>query len=495
MISGVLNPDLNFQFMHLQFTIGRIIDRLLIRIIIPLIIILLPLRVFAQRDSIKYEASILGLASSGTYSPFWLQSNQYGKVSSAPTSADISFGINKDFGHKTGLFDYGFKANLLMQTNASKTTGYFHEYYAKVRLLVFDLIVGAREEQLGNQDSTLSCGGFLFSQNAQPMPKITVGIEHFTPVPFTHGFLEIKGAISHGWFTDNIYDQNVFLHHKYAYLKLGGKFPVHLQYGLDHVAQWGGTIPGWGQQPTKFNDYIDIFLGRSGGSDASRSDQINALGNHIISQSMRLDVDISDFIISGYWQNLSEDGPIRVIWNTMNLPDGLWGISIRNKNFPFIKGIVYEYLNTTDQSGPYHDKDGIIFGGGDNYFNGEYQTGWSYYSRTIGTPFITSPIYNKNGIISIVNNRVQVHHFGIEGDIYGYQYKALSSFSKNYGTYSNPYPEMIRNTSLMLEVNKQIPKLLNINIGCKIGADVGKLYGNSVGVQISLMKSGNLFHY
>jgi hypothetical protein len=481
--------------MHLQFTIGRIIDRLLKRKIIPLVLILLPLGVYAQRDTIMYEAGILGLASSGTYSPFWLQSNQYGKVSSAPTSADISIGINKDFGHKTGLFAYGFKANLLLQTYDSKTTVYFHEYYAKARLLVFDLIVGAREEQLGNQDSTLSCGGFLFSQNAQPMPKITVGIEHFTPVPFTHGFLEIKGAISHGWFTDNIYDQNVLLHHKYAYLKLGGKFPVHLQYGLDHVAQWGGYIPGWGQQPTKFNDYIDIFLGRSGGSDANISDQINALGNHIISQSMRLDVDISDFKISGYWQNLSEDGPIRVIWNTMNLPDGLWGISIRNKNFPFIKGIVYEYLNTTDQSGLYHDKDGIIYGGADNYFNAEYRTGWTYFSRTIGTPFISSPLYNSDGNVSILNNRVQVHHFGIEGDIYGYQYKALSSFSKNYGTYSNPYPEMIRNTSLALEVNKQIPKLLNINIGCKIGADVGKLYGNSVGVQISFRKTGNLFHY
>jgi hypothetical protein len=481
--------------MNLQFSIGRIILRLLKRIIILLIIILFPLGISAQRDTIKYDAGMLGLVSSGTYSPFWLQSDEYGKISSGPTSADFYIGIHKDVGFKTGLFDYGFKANVLLQTFDGKTTVYFHEYYAKARLLVFDLIVGAREEQLGNQDSTLSCGGFLFSQNARPMPKITVGIEHFTSVPFTNGFLEIKGAISHGWFTDNIYDRNVLLHHKYLYLKVGGKFPVHLQYGLDHVAQWGGYIPGWGQQPTGLHDFIKIFLGESGGSDANRSDQINALGNHIISQSMKLDVDISDFKVSGYWQNLSEDGPIRVIWNTMNRPDGLWGITIRNKNFPFIKGILYEYLNTTDQSGPYHDKDGIVYGGSDGYFNGEYQTGWTYFSRTIGTPFITSPLYNKNGIVSIVNNRVQVHHFGIEGDIYGYRYKALSSFSKNYGTYGGPYPEMIQNTSMALEVNKQFPKLLNINIGCKIGADFGKLYGNSVGVQISFTKTGNLFHY
>jgi hypothetical protein len=495
MIFGVLNPDLNLQFMHLQFTIGRV-GFIFKRIIIPLIIIMLPFWVHAQNDTIKYDVGMLGVASTGVYSPFWIQSIQYGKIASTANSADILVGINKDFVQKSRLFDYGFKANLLLHTYNNNTTAYFHEIYAKARFLVFDLIVGVREDHLGNQDSTLSCGGFLFSQNARPMPKITIGIEHFTAVPFTQGFLEIKGAISHGWFTDNIYTSNLLLHHKYAYLKLGGKLPVHFQYGLDHVAQWGGIVPIYGQQPAGLSDFISIFLGHAGGTDATRNDQLNALGNHIISQSMKLYVDIADFKISGYWQNISEDGPIREIWNTMNIPDGLWGISIRNAKFPFVKGILYEYLNSTDQSGPYHDKDGIIYGGSDSYFNnGIYQNGWTYYSRTIGTPFITSPLYNRNGAIPILNNRVQVHHFGIEGDIEGFQYKALSSFSKNYGTYSSPYPEMIQNTSILLEVNKQFPKLLNINIGCKIGADFGKLYGNSVGLQISIIKTGNLFHY
>lgn len=481
--------------MHLRFTYGKFQKHLAKKIIIFLCVFLLSLKIYAQRDTIKYEAEISGLTSTGTFSPFWLQSNQYGKIPTTSNSADFRICINKDFEHPTAIFDYGFKANMLLQTYTGKTNVYMHEYYAKARFLVFNLTVGAREEKLGNQDSTLSCGGFLFSQNARPMPKITLGIEQFTPVPYTKGFMEIKGAISHGWFTDNIFDKNVLLHQKYAYIKLGGKLPVHVQYGLDHVAQWGGYIPGWGQQPSDFQSFIKIFLGKSGGSDANRSDQINALGNHIISQSLKLEIDISNYNISGYWQNLSEDGPIRVIWNTMNLPDGLWGISIRNKDFPFIKGIVYEYLNTTDQSGPYHDKDGIIYGGADNYFNGEYRSGWSYFSRTIGTPFITSSFYNNNGSVSHLNTRVQVHHIGIEGNIHDYRYKALCSFSKNYGTYSNPFPAMVQNTSLMLEVNKQFPKLLNLNIGCRAGADFGKLFGNSVGIQLSVSKTGNLFKY
>jgi len=436
------------------------------------------------------------VVSNRAYSPFWLQSNQYGKISASPNSADVWVGLNKDFGNKTRLFDYGFKANLLLQTDRTKTTARFHELYLKARLSVFDIILGAREEQFGNQDSTLSCGGILFSKNARPMPKLTVGIEHFTAVPYTHGFLELKGAISHGWFTDNIYTTNLFLHHKYLYGRIGGKLPVHFQYGLDHVAQWGGIVPGIGQQPANLSAFKSIFFIHPGGSDALVTDQINALGNHIISQSMKLDVELSDFRISGYRQNLSEDGPVRVMWNAMNKADGLWGISVRNSRFPFIKGILYEFLETTDQSGPYHDKDGIIYGGSDNYFNnGIYQNGWTYFSRTIGTPFISSPIYNKDGNVSIVNNRVQVHHFGIEGDVSGYRYKLLSSFSKNYGSYNNPYPEMIPNTSVLLELKKQFPKFSNIEAGCSVGGDFGKLYGNSLGCLFSIRKTGDLFKF
>jgi len=481
--------------MNERFTIGMFKYRLLSKIIPLLIGLSISFFVQAQNDTINYDISVSGLTSTGSASPFWLHSRQYG-LNSTPQSADVMVGFEKRMVKMSQLFDYGFKADLLLQTDNSQTNIYFHEIYAKARLLVFDLIVGSREEHFGNQDSTLSCGGFLFSMNARPMPKITIGIEHFIAVPFTDGYIEIKGALSHGWFTDNAYATGELLHHKYAYLKLGGKLPVHIQYGLDHVAEWGGYIPGIGQIPTGLKDYITIFLGRSSGSDGTRIDQINALGNHIISQSLRLDVDISDFKIGGYWQNLSEDGPIRFIGFTMNTPDGLWGISVRNKHFPFVKGIVYEYLNTTDQSGPYLDKDGVVYGGDDSYFShSEYKTGWSYFSHTIGTPFIFPQVLNNDGIRYSINNRVIVHHLGIEGDIDNFKYRFLSSFSKNYGTYPRPFPEMIQNTSMLLEISKQFPTLSNVEIGCKVGADFGKLYGNSVGLQISIKKTGNLFIY
>ncbi len=490
-----MNPEKNLRIMNLQFTISKYNFRNNSRCFIVLVLLFFTLFVHAQKDSVNYDVSVSGIISTGSQSPFWLHSRQYGLNSSLPQSSNLLLGIQKEMNKPKSLFDYGFKANLLIKTDIAGGNFYFHELYAKARISVFDFIVGSREEHLGNQDSTLSCGGFLFSQNARPMPKITLGIEHFTPIPFTYGFVEIKGALVHGWFTDNAYVIGELLHHKYAYLKLGGRLPIHIQYGLDHVAEWGGNLPVYGQQPSSFKDYIAIFLGHSGGANANEADQINALGNHIISQSIRLDIDILDFKIGGYWQNISEDGPIRLIGLTMNAPDGLWGISIKNKNFPYIKGVIYEYLNTTDQTGPYHDKDGIVYGGADTYFsNGIYESGWSYYSQTIGTPFIF-PQISHNGYKYSTNDRVQVHHVGIEGDILNYNYRFISSFSKNYGIYGIPFTKMIPNTSMLLEINKKFPKLMNIEFGCNIGADFGKLNGNSFGCQFSIRKTGNLFNY
>ena len=481
--------------MNLPFTIVGI--RLQSLIVLNILLILLSFTAKAQNDTIKYDASVSGLISSGKYAPFWMQSRNYGTISSSPQSANLMLGIGKELTAKKRLFDYGFKVDALVRTDNTKTEAYFHELYAQARFWVLDFVVGAREEQFGVQDSSLSCGGFIFSQNARPMTKITAGIEHFVPVPLTNGYVEIKGGLSHGWFTDNTYYKDMYLHHKYVYLKLGGKLPVHLQYGIDHFAQWGGTAPGGVQYASSLKDYMIVFFAGHGAGDANLSDQINALGNHLASQNLRMDIDLADFRIGAYWENFLEEGPVRFIGFTMNTPDGLWGLSIRNNKIPFIKGVLFEYFNSTDQSGPFHDKDGIIYGGTDGFFQSQYTTGWNYFSRTIGTPLITSAFYNTNGVLQTLNNRVQAFHFGIEGDILKYQYKFLSTFSKNYGIYSYQYVEPVlkQNTSLLLEINKQFPRLSNLEVGCTFGADFGKQYGNTVGFQLSLRKRGDLFKY
>ena len=448
----------------------------------------------AQQDTLRYEAGISTVISTGKYAPFWLQTNQYGKIPASPASALLFAGIEKEYYHPEKVVDYGFKANALIRTFGGKKEIFLHEAYAKARLSVFNLLIGEREQIFGNQDSTLSGGGLLFSTNTRPIPEIAVGIEQFTPVPFSYGYLELKGGLRHGWFTDNIYTKNILLHHKYGYLRLGGKLPVRIAYGIEHVAQWGGTDPVSGPNPGGWKNFSRIFLAKSGGEDATISDQINVLGNHIISQGLKLEAEAGGVKLSGYWQNISEDRPIRFIAiNRMNKPDGLWGITIKSKAFPYIQGILYEYLNTTDQSGPYHDKDGLIYGGADGYFGGAYPTGWSYYSRTIGTPFITSPLYNENGALSTRNNRIRLYHFGMEGIIKGFEYRALASFSRNYGVIGSQID--IPGKSFMLEINKHVSWLSGFDLSCAAGGDVGNQYGNSLGIMVSIRKQGILFGY
>ncbi len=467
--------------------------------IILIIALILPTKVVSQNnEKLFYDVKLSGVSSTGNASPFLFQSQNYGQTTADKNSLYSNISLGKDFDKNKKYFDISFKINGLFRTaDSEKPNAYLHEYYTKVLILKFlDFTAGAKEEILGTQDSTLSGGGFLFSKNTRPMPKLTLGIEHYTNVPFTKGFLQIKGALSHGWY-ENTLLKDMYLHHKYAYIRIGGKWPVHIQYGLDHVCQWGGILPNTGEQPDSFDAYLAIFKGGHGSSNSHIGDQINALGNHIISQSLKVEVEISDYKLNGYWQNINEDPPVDFMWkNDMNMPDGLWGLSLKNKKIPLINGILYEYLNTTDQAGAIFQKDGIIYGGSDNYFsNYLYPNGWSYFSRTIGTPYIAPNTLIGNRYINSTNNRVCVHHFGLEGETGGYCYRLMASYSKNYGTYSLPFPSMIENTSTMLEIKKTYTQLYNLEVGCTIGADFGKLYGNTVSGMISIRKRGNLFKY
>lgn len=457
---------------------------------------LLPFVLGAQNDTIKYSVSLTSLASKGEFAPFWLQSLDYGKVFNTPNTSYASASIFKEYGDSRRIFDYGFKADFLVRSDLEikglytpiKNEFYFQEIYGKAKFMKLNLIIGSMEEIIGNQDSVLSSGGFIFSKNARPIPKITLGLTNFTALPGSGERIYIKGAVSHGQFLDNILAQNLLLHHKYLYIRVvGSDTPVWLEAGVEHFAQWGGKIVGKEQSNVNLDNFIRAFFGKQGGADASLGDQINAYGNHIISQSVKGGLNLGDYKISAYWQNLSEDGPLRFFWGAMNKEDGLFGFSVKNKNFPVIQGFLYEYLNATDQSGPYHDKDGMVYGGSDNYL-----TKWTYYGRIIGTPFITSPVY-YNRMRSLSNTAVKAHHVGVEGNINGLDYKILATYNKNYGMIGYYFQSMKPNTSLLLEVNKKFGKTQTLETKLSLGADFGEMYGTNLGAMFSIKKTGDLF--
>ena len=368
-------------------------------------------------------------------------------------------------------------------------TGYFRQLYAHTRLYVIDITVGIKPEVYGSQDPVFSSGGFLFSGNSQPIPRITIGVDNYTPVPGLFGYLEFKGGLTHGWFVDYLTSNSAsdptvnnsgpttkaLLHHLHASLRAGGKLPINLSYSFHHVAQWGGVSPKYGPMASDLHAWWNILLARSGGN--SLNDQLNAEGNHIGFQEWCLWFNYGGWEARVYWQAIFEDKSATFIGYN-NGQDGLWGVHIKQHNWPFINAFTYEFFNTTAQDGPYHDKDGLVYGGRDNYFNNiAYQQGWTHFGRTIGNPLLT-----------ITNNRVRNHFVALGGDIYGYRYRLAANFTQSWGTYQAP--QYSTNKAFLLEVRKRFDKAWGLEFGLSLAADLGTQFGNSYGALLTITKQG-----
>ena len=434
------------------------------------------------RDSLLYVGEVRAISSSGAQAPSLLWHNSNGEISQMPHSATISAGVIKPATRPSRWFDYDFGVVLSgrfggMYGAQSDITGFFNELYAHTRLYIVDITAGIKAQYWGAGDAALSSGSLLFSNNAHPIPRISIGLDRWTPIPGLYGYVEVKGGLTHGWLGDNSeVAKGTLLHHKYIGGRIGGKLPVNISYEFHHAAQWGGYSTVYGDLGNDLSAYKATFLARSGGSMSN--DQLNAQGNHLAFQQLALDVKGEGWKVSAYWQVIQEDGPIERIGKTMNKPDGLWGISAVQSRWPFIEGVTYEFLNTTDQSGPFHDRDGVVFGGSDNYYtNSIYKQGWSYFGRIIGSPLLT-----------LSNTRVMAHHAGIRGDIYGFRYRVMVNHAENYGTYRSPLRSS--NTAVLLEVQKHVKEAWGMDFGFSVAGDFGDQYGNCFGAMLTISKRG-----
>lgn len=433
------------------------------------------------RDTLMYAGGVSVLSSSGITAPTWLQANRDGEIDALPHSGNIHLGIVKPATRPNRWFDYDFGAvmsgRIAGSAQVNRGIGYFRQLYAHVRLYIVDITAGIRPQYYGAGDEELSSGSLLFSRNAHPIPSIRIGVERWTPVPGLYGYAEIKGGLAHGWLNDNAPGiRGTLLHHKHIGGRIGGRLPVNLSYEFHHIAQWGGYSAVYGDLGNDWKAFRSALLVQSGGS--MLNDQINAQGNHIGFQQLAMDIKGEGWKVSAYWQIINEDGPIRFIGFGMNNKDGLWGVSATQSRWPFIQGLTYEFLNTTDQSGPFHDRDGCVYGGKDNYYaNSIYTQGWTYYGRIIGSP-----------LLNPYNNRVMAHHVGVKGDIYGFKYRALCTYADNYGNYD--MPAVSRNTAILLEVKKMVPKAWGLEFGIALAGDFGTQYGNAFGAMIHVSKQG-----
>lgn len=464
------------------------------------------------RDSVQYLVSVWATAGSGAYNTFWLQSEEQGYVSAVPFSGALRAAVLKPATRPNRWYDYDGAVDIMgmvhspLASSALLSASPFPVYqgrqgafivrqcYAHVRLYIVDVSTGVMN-LADDMNTPLGTGSLLLSSNAPSMPAIHIGLDRWTPIPGLFGYLEVRGGLTHAWLTDRIGTPNSKLHYKWAGVQLGGSLPVNISYEFHHAAQWGGYDAAGNDLGNSWRDFRQVFLARRGGTSYNETN--NALGNHLGSQQLALTAKGKGWNVKLYWQNLLEDN-FHFIGKGQNLPDGRWGITAHQDQWPFIHTCTIEYIATTDQSGPLHDQDGIIYAGDDNYYvNSVYQQGWNYYLRSLGTPLITSPLYNADGYTQTYNNRIRACHIGIAGDIYGFAYRVLATHVTNYGTYKRDdwYTPKSHNTALLLEVNKHVEQAWGLDFGVRIGADFGTQWGNQVGAMLTVSKKGLITSY
>ncbi|MDR1699037.1 MAG: capsule assembly Wzi family protein [Prevotellaceae bacterium] len=498
-----------------------------------------------EEGKYSYFAESNLVVGGGDYAPFWFVANRHGTVSSLPQDFSLRMAFFKDFKNQNEQptfvsgygWDYAFGLDLIGAFNGKINS--LHQAYVKVKYGPFGVALGNFETVYGNQDVALSSGGFGWSGNSRPMPRFDIGITEFTAIPYTKGYVEIKGVFSNGFFADKDYvlDQNAvfgdygrrpaqnpdstpkqnpdgafiwnpaypagtplsygytyntLLHHKNLYIRLGGKLPVNFTTGIEHYVIWAGKNSKGAKLPVNLKEYWQIVQGYMPAekSNVELMDAANRYGEHSGQWNNRLDVKLNNYTVSAYWQYFIDDASFKKF---ENISDGLWGFLIRSNEKQAVTGILFEFLNTTNQSGPVHIwNDKVEIGGNDDYYNNSlFTSGWTYFGQTIGTPLISSQFYNKNGELQLPNNRVKAYHFGIDGYVtQNLIYRSLWTYSQNYGRHYFPFPEKRGNLSFLLESALKLKKWEGFELKAAVGGDFGKMYGDNFGVMLGIRKSG-----
>ena len=246
-----------------------------------------------------------------------------------------------------------------------------------------------------------------------------------------------------------------------------------IKVGLQHYAQWGGVSPVSGSQPAGFGDYWKVFFGVAGDEAFTIDPTTPALGNHIGAYQLEYQQELRDGSLAFYHQHLFEDGSGA---GFANFPDGVWGVFWELPENSALRGLVYEFVQTTDQSGPPPPP------GDDNYFNHYiYESGWTYKTRTIGLPFLIA----TDQIPAFNNTRVTAHHLGARVSSFdeNWDFRFMTSFVKGKGTYEEPFdPEQS-----VFYGHVRIRRLLNeqMQLGLSLGTDISRQLPDNFAVGLS----------
>lgn len=488
--------------------------KIIMKFITLFILITLTSILYAQQSTnyIKYNVESTGVISNGNYAPLWLTANRYGMGSNE--SKNIYFRTNIEWDKK---LKQNWQINVALDLAIGKnftSKAWIQQAYADISWKMLTLSIGSKE-RIGfplEKNEKLTSGWMVEGTNMRPIPQIRGEIKDYFTVPGTQGWVSFKGHLCYGYFTDGnwqenfvspgeMYTKNVLYHSKSLMIRLGNKdkIPLEFEFGLLTAAQFGGdrmqknkdgSIQLIKDMPESAKDFWKIFFPKQ------ESTLSNVQGNHCGSWNFGLNYFYKDWKFRAYLEHYFEDHS-QMFWEYGRWKDGHIGLEISFPTNKWINSIVWEGLNTTDQTGPIL-YDGIAgsftdlqMSGGDNYYNNGEYLGWQNYGASLGHPFLFGPQYNQDASNEIKGSRVKAQHLGVSGNPnQEWNWRVLLSYSRNWGTYLNPFDKVTKQFSSLFEATYTPAKLKGWRLTACMAIDRGNYPGNSIGGMITISKSG-----
>lgn len=458
--------------------------------------------------------------SNGLFSPFWFSSNKHGTIANSAnsvlfrTSLLYKKHLSKKWTINTGI-DF-------ITASSKYPKACIQQLYCDITWENLQLSIGSKEyyDTQISRNKNLSSGLLVEGFNARPIPQIRVETKEYIPIPKTKKSLAVKFHLSYGKFIDEqwqkkftssgrTFTEKILYHSKSLMIRVGNpqKSILNLEFGLNMATQFGGiqyikmpngTIEKILEMPHGIEAYWKALIPQAGGKNTPEGEQVNIEGNMLGSWNFILNGRIKQTKFKVYLEHFFEDQS-QMFWEYGSWKDGLLGLEVKI-NKKYINNIIYEILNTRNQSGPllYDSFWGQFpeyqISAADNYYNHSIYGGWQHNGMSIGTPLIISPIYNQDNYIYFHSNRVKAHHIGITGILTPeLKYRILCTYSKHLGTYEIPLDKERKQVNAFYEITYSPLKLKGWSSSIALGLDRGNYLGKSTGVMFSIKKSGSIF--
>lgn len=475
--------------------------------------------------TLSLSAEATTVASTGDFAPYMIGSWNHGKTPSK-TSALLEVKALKPLNLKN-RFSWAAGADVITGYSSDNVYSrydaaskswignpqgpaaiWLQQLYGEIKYRGVFLSVGLKEHTSALLNSRLSSGDFVESGNSRPIPEVRAGFVDFQDIPLTRGWVQIQGELSYGVMPDDDYMTHHFNYYSYhlntdalytykrCYFRTKPSQPLSVTVGMQVGGFFGGKstsyrngeVVGRHEYSKSLKSFFKMLLPTEGA--AGDYYEGSSLGSWDFKARYRFQ---SGTELNAYFQWPFEDGSGI---GKLNGFDGVWGLELRLSASKWLKAVLAEYVDFTNQSGPTHwapgDRPGTTITsnatGFDNYYNNAMYNSYANYGMSIGTSFLLSPLYNLDGYPAFACTRTRGFHIGAEGSVSTVvDWRMLVSYQHGLGGYDVPYYPARDNTSVMAEINYDALRLLpGLKVCGKMAFDAGKLRGNNFGVLIGV---------